>query len=99
MKIDFTKQLKDLDGKTIVEKDGAITLKSICINSLMANYQDEKNLSGEEKFKRYELAMKISENGKDVDLKAEDISLIKQLVGKAFTPLVVGQTYKMLEDK
>jgi hypothetical protein len=98
MKIDLTQELKDFDGKVIPSASGkSAKVKGVVIDALIATYQDEANLGGEEKLKRWELASKINKG--DFDLTAEDIVLAKKLVGKAYGPLVVGQVWNILEVK
>lgn len=107
MKIDFDATITDINGTPVEEepaviKDGVevkpsklLTLKSVAVNSLMQIYPDEHNLSGEEKANRFVLAMRINQGGEQ-DAKPEDISKIKQLVGKLYGPMVVGRAYEML---
>ena len=94
MKVNFTKKLRNIDGKPIKDKDGTITLSSISINALLAQTKEE--VEGKEKVEQYDLALKIRDN-KDADLTVEEIAKIKELVGKIFPPLIVGQTFKMLD--
>lgn len=100
MKVDFSQGFKDLDGRILVEPPGGkpITLRTLAVNVLMATFEDEKNLSGEEKVKRYETALMVH-NSKDepVEMSVEDVALIKRLIGKSYGPLFVGQAWKMLE--
>lgn len=95
MKINFDRVPKDLDGTDFTEKDAPVALKTICINALMAPFPDETP-SGEEKLARYLLAEKLHKGG-TVELKPEELTKIRALVGKAFPPLVVGATYKLLD--
>lgn len=96
MKIDFDVKFKTFDGQDIAMRDKPATLKDISVESLMGLLEEEKNLSGEEKLKRYELALKIKDGG-IIDISVEDIALIKKLTGKMFAPLIVGQAWKNLE--
>ena len=83
----------------LIKTKNALILKRICVDSLLANLgQGEKDTS-ENKVKRYSLAIKIHESKKDIDLEAEDISLLKELIGNNYGPLVVGQAHHMLENK
>ena len=78
--------------------DGKIaTLQTICVGALQAQFQDEQSLSGIEKFKRYNLALKIDGSKGEVDITAEEIALIKELIGKGYTVAAVGQAYNLLE--
>ena len=77
----------------------AVTLKRVAISALDAIYENERNLEGEEKHKRGILADRIYLAKEPIDLTAEEISLIKKLIGKGFSPLIVSQSYKILEGK
>lgn len=94
MKIDFSQSLKTLEG---AELDPPRTLGQISADALLANYPDEK-IDGDEKAKRFRLALRLVD-GKVADVKSEEISKIKRLIGIAFLPLIVGQAYAMLEGE
>ena len=97
MKINFSQSVHSIDGKPFMENEKPLTLGTFCWTALLANYQDEQNLAGEEKFKRFNLASKLY--GMDeVDLTAEDIAKIKACVGKFHGPAVVGPVYNALEN-
>lgn len=98
MRIDFSYELKNIDGTAIMagQEGTALKLKKIAVDALMGSYPDEQNLGGEEKVRRYDLATKIY-SMTDPDMTVEDVALIKKLVGKAYTALVVGQAWKVLE--
>ena len=94
------KGIVDLDGKVINSLSGEpATVRGVVIEALLATFNDETHLSGEEKLKRWELASKIKNTADPVELTAEEITLIKKLVGKAYGPLVVGRTWKILEGE
>lgn len=100
MKVDFSQSLVDLDGKALVEQTSSkpITLRALAVNALMASFEDEKNLSGEEKVKRYETALLVH-NSQDepIEMTVEAVALIKRLIGRSYGPLLVGQAWKMLD--
>ena len=100
MKIDFNKPILDLSGKPVKQDDSAksanATLGTVAVNALMAAYRDEDSLSGADKARRYALALKINKGG-TVDLKSEDVTTIKTLIGKAFNPLIVGRAYEIID--
>ena len=108
MKINLTKKFKKINEDPLFkaeldEKTGAVRvsknvlmLKDICLNALLAEFPDEKP-NGMENMKRYLLAKKV-QLANDIELKAEEVVLIKELVGRAYnSPLVVGQAYHFLE--
>ncbi len=114
MKVQVDTVLRDMDDKDIFEKvpsgqqnlmgqdilvDGQpLTLSKVAVNALVGSYQDEQGISGDEKVKRWQLAMKIR-GQEEIDLAAEDIALIKKLIGKAYGPVIVGQAFLLLEAK
>lgn len=77
--------------------DNVATLGAVCIGALMGVYADEQGLSGDEKFKRYKLAERISAGGEQ-DVSAEEVVLIKKLIGKNWPPAVLGPAYEALEQ-
>lgn len=99
MKRDFSVELVGLhDAKLAELVDGEqrpMTLGVVSVNALMGQYQDEQHLMGDEKFRRFQLAVRITEGVQEVS--AEEITLLKRLIGKAYTPMVVGPAYMALE--
>jgi hypothetical protein len=99
MKVDFSRELTDLDNKPILTPEQKpFTLGKACVDALMVGYEDEKGLSGEEKLKRYDLALAIHSAKNSLEIAAEQVVLLKKLVGKGYGPLVSGQVWKMLES-
>lgn len=97
MKIDFSKEFKNLNNETLKSGETNVTLKSICTEALLNSSVEEK-ITGEEKAKRYNLALEIfASKQKIVEISIEDVAVIKKLVGDFYSPLVVGQAYKFLE--
>ena len=96
--INMTQQLKQLNGKPLVAgEDGEpITVQSVCEQALVSQIPG-KNPDGGEKLRRYHLAMRIHAQEGLPDLQAEDVVLLKELVGEMFGPLVVGQVWEILD--
>lgn len=98
MKINFKQKIKNFDDTDAVDESGKqVTLDVVCINALMSNNPEER-VSGDEKLKRYDLALKIK-NSNELNLSSEDITLLKKLIGNVYSTLIVGQSYKMLEGE
>lgn len=101
--IDFTQPILNPDGSAPEVKEGqkAPTLGSISESALSAQYRDEvdaqgkETISGQEKYDRWKLATKV--HGKDVTLSPEDLALLKRLIGKAYTSVIVGPAWSMLD--
>lgn len=100
MQVLFGKVLMDEQDKEIKGADNKpFTLKAACFQSLGATFPDEQNLSGEDKFKRFELYQKIKSTPDPVDLTAEEVALLKKLVGKGYGSIIMGQCWMALENK
>jgi len=106
MNLNLNQTITDTDGRIVIlEEEIPFLLKDAIKRALVANYADEApsdrslGLSGEDKFKRWELATQISKAEESIEIKAEDIVLIKRLIGKFFGPVIVGPVWNMLEGK
>ena len=101
--INFSQPITQLNGQPMVGPDGKpveLTLATVAENVLTSSFQDEPNLKGDEKVKRFVLATKIYDDAtakKNTDISADDITLLKTLIAKAYNPLVTGQAWKMLD--
>jgi len=93
VKRDFSQPLAAL-GQPLPEP--ASTLGAVSIAALLGSYADEQGLSGEEKFRRYQLAERIHA-GNVQDVSAEEVALLKKLIGKNWPPAVLGPAYEALE--
>lgn len=99
MRRDFSPSLINLDGSPAKDdKEKAITFASTSLTALLS-VNPESRVTAEEKARRYTVAMKINRDPSKVDLTAEEIILVKKAVGEFHGPLVVGQTYEMLEGE
>ena len=100
MEVNVSHAFKNLDGKPIKDDEGTeFTLKMACTNALLANHPNEKDITGTEKARRYNLAMDIHKAKDKIDLRSEDVTLLKELIAKMGSPLVVGQAYEILDPK
>lgn len=99
MKIKMSQILLDENEKEISPKGGpAVTLQVVCINSILGVDQKDDQKT---KFEKYEIFKKIKKTDKDgfVDLKAEDIVLLKKAIGVFQPVLILGQSFEMLEGE
>lgn len=100
--IDFTQVIKDLDGKPLpINIEGKLpavaTLGQVAKDALVNVLQEDQQLSGSVKYDHWILAGKIYPDKSDVVLTAEELATIKERIGKAFGPLVVGPCWRMLD--
>jgi len=98
--IDFNTPMMSIDGKPITDEKGAagtVTLKKIALEALLTGFPDETTLPGEEKAKRYVLAVKIAAADGKLELTSEEVTMLRKVVGKGYGPLVVGQVWKIID--
>lgn len=87
-KIKLNEPIVDLEGNE-GEEIGKFVRSALLSNS-------EKD-NTDQKIKKYKLAMDCVAD--EVDLRAEDIALIKECVGKQFPPLVVGRVFDAIDPE
>jgi len=103
MKINFDSKIKNLKNENMKlstdGKESDVILKDVSINALLADIREQgvKPETGREKLKKFKLARKIDAGG-EIELTAEEISLIKEKIGKGYSTLVVGRAYELLEQ-
>lgn len=97
MHINFDVVLKTFGGEALKPpesyKKDVLTLKDTAIEALLASSPEQ---TGENKFKSYKLAQKVSQGG-DVELTVEEVSQIKEAVGKCWGTNVVGPAWAILD--
>lgn len=102
MRIDFTRELRMLDGSPLrwaQGRDEAATLGMVCIEALLAiTSEDQRTLSPARSVERYLLAQQMHANGAAIDLASEQIVELKRLIAQHFPPAISGQACLMLED-
>jgi hypothetical protein len=90
--------IKNLAGEEIKDDGKPFLMSAAITNALLSAFPDEKDISGDEKVKRFLLATRL--HGQDsIDLSADEVVLCKRLVAKAYNPLVVGQAWAVLEPR
>ena len=96
MKILINQKLLGLDGKTpIINPDKSfLTLKDVCVNSILSPLQEDDQKA---KYEKYELYKILRDANTEVELTAEHIVLLKKCIGKFQPPLVMGQCFDLLE--
>lgn len=86
------------DGEPLQKEKGlAITFKDIAIHSILSPVQgdDEKK-----KWDKYEIYRKLQDaKGSEVELKTEEVAILKLAIGKIQPPLIMGQCWEIIESK
>ena len=98
----INQKLLGVDGVETLKGDKGIPLllKDVCINALLTPAQQESEKVKWEKyvlFKKFRDAITEADGTIWIELKSEEVSLLKQAVGRTQTPLIMGQIWEMLE--
>ena len=93
MKIDVNIAIKDLKG----EPTEAV-VRDVIITSLLTMLKGDEHLGGQEKSNLYRLAA-LTAASDEPDYRVEDLTLIKERIGRAYPPLVVGRSYEILDPQ
>jgi hypothetical protein len=98
MLIDFTKKITNLDGDPIINDKKELTLALVCENALLALTEKNNSLPGAKKVHRAILAQCIHTEGQ-VDIVAEDVAMIKDVIAESYSPLVIMRAWEILDPK
>ena len=98
--IDFTQVLIGMDNKEIPNTGSdpkkPLTIGDVTVQALETLLDEDRKSTGAEKFHMDEIARKVYQNKKAV-LTAEQISMIKDRIGKVYGPLIVGAAWRVLD--
>lgn len=97
MQIKLDTVITDIKGKPLMEGPAPLTVRDVIVGGLL-NAPDQRELTGEVKQKRFQLAVKIEARSSDeIGLTVDQITLIKTAVASAFSTLVVGRIFALLD--
>ena len=89
-------------GERIKKGEEDLTLGLLSRSALLDLSQEELKLTGVEKQDRFFLAEKIKKaekEGNEIDLKSEDVTLLKKIIGEKYMPIVIGRAWEILDPK
>ena len=96
-KILFAQPILDEDGEEV--KEGSFrTLRSTCCACLYAPVEGDEKLAPDKKSELAFFALRIQHKD-EMDLKSEQIALLKDRVGKLAPKLVILRAHRLLEGK
>ena len=99
MKVNLGLVLLDKKGKPVMlDKENEATLGDFAFMALNTLTTDEQNLDRGKRMLRGRLAQRVVAAGTgEIDLKSEEVTMIKDSVGKLFDPWTVVQIEDMVE--
>jgi len=97
MKLLKNTPIVDLKNNPIIDDlNDILTIETICLNTLLAPLKGDENRDGAFKANMFKIATKIS-SSEEVDLTAEEVSLLKSRIGLAYPALIVGRAWEILD--
>lgn len=96
MQIDFNQSVKNINGEEFKNQGETVTLKTICVESLLSP-ELNKNKSGKDKMLTYGLAKRIHDGAEAVEVSAEELAKIVDMVGQNYPPGIVGPACELLQ--
>lgn len=97
MKYQIDKQLISYNGLAFLHEGKPMSLRS-ALELVCLNADPREHSNGESKMKIYRLLTKISTAVEVIGFAAEEVALLKDLVGKQLTVGAVGAIYEVLEN-
>ena len=95
MKVKLNQEMQDEFGMPVIEGGRpALTLRDVIVSSILAPVREEEEKPKQEK---WEIFKKIRDVKVEVDLKAEEITIIKKCIAKFQGQLFMGEAHEMLE--
>lgn len=94
----FNTPIIHLDGTPFTNNDKPVLLNKTIGDILCENYHDEnQSLSGIDKYKRAKLALKIYDG--ETDFTTDELTMIKDVIGKRAITIVVYQVFNILDGE
>lgn len=102
MKFDLTQTIIGHKGEPIKKSEtdeDPVTLGEI-LSMACVTADPQQHKTGEDKMKIYRILQKVAiEDDTECELKAEDITMLKRLVGDSYSVIIVGPVWDILEGK
>jgi hypothetical protein len=104
MKIKLDQQMQDEYGKPVKHPGKPpLTLRDVITRTLLEPVRNPHTGAldepGDKKAEKYELFRKVQKQRKEIDLKAEEVTLIKKCIEKFEAQLIQGEAHEMIEGK
>lgn len=100
MKYDFNAAIPALLGGELKESTApdavSLTFKTAAINALLARPTQE---SFDQKAKVFALATRINADPAEIEMKSEEVTILKKAIGEVYGPNVCGPFERLLEGE
>lgn len=93
----FKVAMRGYDGKELKNEKGETQMMSLIIGLHLYTAGGKKPMSQEDKVRAYKLSLQMQEHPEEVELTAEDMTLIKEVTNEALVAGAYGQIVQVLE--
>lgn len=93
----FKVAMMGYDGKELKNEKGETQMMSDIIGLHLYTAGGKKPMSQEDKVRAYKLSLQMQEHPEEVELTAEDMTLIKEVTNEALVAGAYGQIVQVLE--
>lgn len=97
MKINVTQVFKGFEKDIMYLDEAEQKPRTLQFTIIEAVLTPKEKDTPQQKMDKYRIFQKIEKANKEIELTAEEITMIKQLIGESKPPLIVGQAWDMLE--
>ena len=97
MKIDFSALLRDAEDKVVEENGIPAAVQTLLKRAALADFlPDGRPVPADEKYKRFEIYMKLRSADMDTDFSLDEVALLDKAV-LVFPTLIAGQLHYLLQ--
>lgn len=93
MKKNFEEAMLDHEGKPYTD---GLTLKTVALTALTMEAIGDERMTASDKVKIFLLATKLAPGG-TIDLSVEELTLLRERIGKTIRPIACGYAFKLLD--
>ena len=98
MKVNWDAKILNFAGDELKEDGKPVTLATLACGVFMNVLRGDEQLSGDEKEKMFQIGMGATKGGIG-EITTDQASVLKKRIGQAYTPLVVGRAFAIIEGK
>lgn len=94
MKINLNAVLYSVNNEPLSDGENNLILRHVIQNALLGTLRGDENMEGKQKVELWDLAKRAGEE--EADYTVEEVAIIRQRIGRAYGPVVVGPAFALL---
>lgn len=97
MQVDFNFEITNFKNETVTDPNQKPLVAKECVVGALMNDQQDEQISGAIKMKRFKLAERIYATDGPVEIESEEATMIKEATAKSWSILVYGRIHEAVE--